>query len=338
MEFPISCREAAERLAETVPLSELRAAVSLTTEKYKESSGRGQRLVSDRTSVIAYASTRMPATFGAVSSCLLQLSEALPAGEDPGIRTVLDLGAGTGAGGWAVMSVFPEAAHVTACEREEMMMKIGKTLAEGTRLADVTEWIRGDAVETAEALVRAGKTFDLVLASYVTNEMTAPVRVRLLDAMWALTGKFCLLIEPGTPVGYAIIRSAREQFTANGAVIAAPCPSVGVCPLAKDDWCHFTCRVQRSKLHKLLKGGDVPYEDEKFSYLALSRPSVPCIPAAARVLRHPVTEAGRITLTLCRREGDGSLSHKTEAVTKRDKASFSAARKADCGSRWEKKP
>ena len=41
-----------------------------------------------------------------------------------------------------------------------------------------------------------------------------------------------------------------------------------------DDWCHFTCRVARSRLHKLLKGGEAPYEDEKFAFLAVARQPV----------------------------------------------------------------
>jgi hypothetical protein len=42
-------------------------------------------------------------------------------------------------------------------------------------------------------------------------------------------------------------------------------------PLIAPDWCHFTQRLQRSRAHKHLKAADLPYEDEKFSYVILAR-------------------------------------------------------------------
>ena len=94
--------------------------------------------------------------------------------------------------------------------------------------------------------------------------------------------------------------------------------------MAGNDWCHFAVRVQRTKLHKQLKGGDAPYEDEKFCYLALMKtpPSEPC---AARVLRHPLIAPGKITLTLC--EGN---EKKTRIVTKKDLL-WKQARKTGAG-------
>ena len=71
-------------------------------------------------------------------------------------------------------------------------------------------------------------------------------------------------------------------------------------------------RVQRTKLHKALKGGDAPYEDEKYCYLALTR-EAPKAACAARVLRHPMIAPGRITLTLCE-----SGEKRIRAVTKKD--------------------
>ena len=94
--------------------------------------------------------------------------------------------------------------------------------------------------------------------------------------------------------------------------------------MAGDDWCHFAVRVQRTKLHKALKGGEAPYEDEKFCYLALTReePKAAC---NARVLRHPLIAPGKITLTLCE-NGEKKLP----AVTKKDPL-WKRARKIGAG-------
>ena len=326
MELPLICRENLNRLTEHADIPQLKHCTERMTERYKTESGNGNVLVGTEAEVLAYAAVRMPATFGAAASALRETLCALPTGTADGIRTVLDLGAGTGAASWAVTEQLPNA-EVTCVEREAEMIRIGKELRSGDS-ASVT-WIRADALAAAERYAADGTVFDLVTASYMTNELKDPVRNKLLDSLWRITGKVLLLIEPGTMTGYAILREARDAVRGMGASVAAPCPAIGDCPLAADDWCHFTVRVARSRLHKLLKGGDVPFEDEKFSYLACVRGET--VPCEGRILRHPMKESGRITLTLCTSEGRREI-----AVTKREKAAFTAARKADCGDAFPK--
>ena len=76
-----------------------------------------------------------------------------------------------------------------------------------------------------------------------------------------------------------------------------------------------------------MKDSAVPYEDEKYSFLAVSKE--PCMSARARVLRHPVREPGRITLRLCTQQG---IVDRT--VTRKDTA-FREARKASSGDVFE---
>ena len=322
MELPIFVRCALDDLIDdaSYTTAQLRLAVEQMTTSYKEASGRGKRLVTDRCAVLAYAATRMPATFGAVSSALEASLQTLDDAEASSISTVLDIGAGTGAATIAACACLPGEITVTAVEREPEMIAVGRLM---TSDCNVT-WEMADAVSYAHRLAEKNMVYDAVIASYMTNEMTDDGRRALLADLWKITGKLLVIIEPGTKVGSAILRDARGQFTAMGAAVCAPCPNITECPLSEDDWCHFTCRVARSKLHKALKGGDVPYEDEKFSYLALTR--LPFVPAENRVLRHPQKEAGKITLTVCSPDG-----WSTKTVTKRDKAAFSAARKADAG-------
>ena len=322
MELPISCRTALDDLIAdgAYTTAQLRASVEKMTISYKEASGRGSRLVTGRREVLAYAASRMPATYGAVCTSLDAALAALAPGEAESLSTVLDLGAGTGAAVLAADALLPGTVRITAVEREPEMLAVGRRLT-----ADApVDWTLSDAAVFAKKTVEAGRTYDVVIASYMTNELSDDTRRNLLSLLWRITGKLLLLIEPGTKVGSAILRDAKAQFAACGASVCAPCPQIGDCPLNEDDWCHFTCRVARSKLHKALKGGDVPYEDEKFSYLALTR--LPYHPASARVLRHPQKDAGRITLTLCTPVG-----REIRTVTKRDKAAFAAARKAGAG-------
>ena len=169
----------------------------------------------------------------------------------------------------------------------------------------------------------------MVVASYVLNELPPEGRRAGAERLWAAASGMLLLVEPGTPAGYALLREARDALLSAGARMVAPCPHEGPCPIAGEEWCHFTCRVARSRLHRRLKEGDAPYEDEKFAYLALCRKEIlpaGALPEAARVLRHPQVEKGRITLTLCAPDG-----RKTLTVSKKDAARFRLARKAKCG-------
>lgn len=322
MELPISCRAALDALISNASCSQadLRNAVEKMTVSYKEVSGHGSRLVTRHCEVLAYAAARMPATFGAVSSALTASLATLSEDDIASLSTVLDLGAGTGSAILAASACLPEHIHITAVEREREMLAVGKQL---TQDCPVT-WEQADVLAYVRRMAESGTTYDVVMASYMTNELSDDTRRDLLDLLWKITGKLLLLIEPGTKVGSAILRTAKGQLTVCGARVCAPCPHIDGCPLTEDDWCHFTCRVARSKLHKALKGGDVPYEDEKFSYLALTR--LPCHPTENRVLRHPQKDAGRITLTVCSPNG-----REIKTVTKRDKEHFTAARKASAG-------
>jgi ribosomal protein RSM22 (predicted rRNA methylase) len=163
---------------------------------------------------------------------------------------------------------------------------------------------------------------DLVIAAYSLGEIGAAAARRL----WEAAEVALVVIEPGTPRGFALVRSVRDELVAKGAHVAAPCPTSGACPVVEPDWCHFGARVERSSLHRRVKGGELGYEDEKFSYVALTRSPVE---ASSRVVRRPQHQAGLIVLETCTAEG-----LRTERVGKRDKEGFRRARKAGWGDRW----
>lgn len=311
MEFPAELRGEVERLLSEENTEQLARAAEGISVRYRENSGSGKRLVSARRDILAYSAVRMPATFGAVSRSLELALECFP---DDGFSTVLDVGAGTGAATHAAY-LAADCGEFTCIEREPEMISVGKQLTEFCGVPAV--WKQGDITSGFD------EKAELVMCSYCLNELAESARKKAVERLWDSTQRLLLIVEPGTPEGYSRILSAREQLIAFGAHIAAPCPHEKACPLPKGDWCHFTVRVARSRLHKQLKGGEVPYEDEKFCFLAASREDVS--PCAARVLRHPRIDSGRITLRLCTADGA------EERVVTKKSPLFKAARKSDAG-------
>ncbi|KAL4517672.1 hypothetical protein Ndes2526A_g02058 [Nannochloris sp. 'desiccata'] len=59
----------------------------------------------------------------------------------------------------------------------------------------------------------SSKSYDLVIAGYVLSEIPTPKdRRKLIADLWNRTGKYLILVEPGTPVGSDMIQSARSQI------------------------------------------------------------------------------------------------------------------------------
>lgn len=308
MEFPFEIREYVEELA--AKREGLTKAAERLSERYRGESGSGSPLVNGSLDILAYAAVRMPATFGAAGKAL-ELTLEHFGGE---ISSVLDVGAGTGAASLAA-SFLTGCGDITCFEREQAMIDLGRELSE--RCGVDFRWIKRDISGGLE------QSADMVISAYCLNEMTAAGRRSALEELWRAARKLLVVIEPGTPEGFSQIKQARELLTGLGGNIAAPCPQIGECPLSEGDWCHFTARIARGRLHKRLKGGDVPYEDEKFSFLAVSRE--PCRPCAARILRHPKIESGRIMLRLCTAQGV------EERTVTRKSPQFKAARKSESG-------
>lgn len=243
----------------------------------------------------AYAAARLPATFAACAAVMRVLASQLP---DFTPRTLLDAGAGLGAALWAATTIWPTLTRATLIEPDRDMTALGRRLAVGSSIPVIREatWFYADLTGPWDA-----PRHDLVTAAYVLGEVPEATRATIIARLWDCAEGALLLIEPGTPQGWAVIRFARETLRAVGAVIIAPCPHQNPCPLPADDWCHFAQRLTRERLQRLVKGAELGYEDEKFSYVAVARR--PGSPIGARVIRHPVVRPGRIELTLCARDG-----------------------------------
>jgi ribosomal protein RSM22 (predicted rRNA methylase) len=324
MELPNYLKNASEKLIEGMNINAMSQSARELSRRYMEESGQGKSLLNRDEEAAVYSLMRMPATFSAVSFALekvCEMSDFVP-------RSLLDAGAGTGGATFAANEFFA-LDSITCLEREPAMENIGKKLFSFGEDKAIREarYIRADLVEEATKANDNSKKYvsDLVISSYVLNEMSMEDRMKVVKWLWDNTEKMLVIIEPGTPVGFANIRRIRDFLMEQGAYVCAPCPHMENCPVTGDDWCHFTVRVQRGKIHKMLKNADVPYEDEKFSYIAFSREPLK-MDKCGRIMRHPITLKGRVELSLC--TSDGIY---TKTVTKKDNEAYKCAKKADCG-------
>jgi ribosomal protein RSM22 (predicted rRNA methylase) len=300
VQLPASVRAKIEEQASGFRFADLQRAATDLSDAYRE--GRPTRLAAPERTV-AYLATRMPATYAATHAVLREVSARIG-----GIASVLDVGAGTGAASLAAREHFPDA-RITMVERDAAFAGAARSW-----LPDATLVI-GDISRMSELAAH-----DLVVAAYSLGEFGAP----MASLLWQAARIALVLIEPGTPRGFALIRKVRGELLAGGARMVAPCPVESECPLADPDWCHFAARVERSSLHRKLKGGELGHEDEKFSYVALARNAVEL--PGTRIIRHPQHRPGLIEIETCTAAG-----LRSERITKRDRERFRAARKAAWG-------
>lgn len=272
---------------------------------------------------LAYALARLPATYAA---CAAVFAEARRLAPDFAPARLLDAGAGPGGGSWAALEAFPGLETVTWLDASTPFLSLAARLA-----AEAPAPLR--RAEAQRLDLTGGGPFpsaDLVLASYALAEIPSPAQGRLVSALWAACDGVLALVEPGTPAGFQRLLAARDTLIAEGATILAPCPHHTACPLTGSDWCHFSVRLPRSRDHRLAKGAELPFEDEKFAYLLAARPTVPAGARRPRVLSPPKAGKPGIELRLCGPEGLES-----RFVARRDKAAYAKARRLDWGDTFE---
>lgn len=316
-------RDLDDVLREALPASTTPAARRATEslrDTYRSGAPPRELAIADDERAAAYAAYRMPATRAAIARTLAELPEDVP---PPRIH--LDLGGGTGAAVWAVHARWPQV-HSRVLDASAPALALGRRLALGSDDAGLaaTTW---EQVRLAAGV--ALPATDLTTVSYLLGELPAAVAGDVVDAALAASSTSVLVVEPGTPRGYAAVLAARDRALAAGWRIVAPCPHAGPCPLTAGDWCHAAVRLTRSSLHRRLKSGDLGHEDEKFSYLAVVAPGAGDVAGepAGRVLRHPLTRKGLVQLRLCTPEG----GVRDEVVSKRQGERYRRARETGWG-------
>lgn len=314
MSLPSALQGGIARLAEGIGRRSLAERSGRISAEYR--ARRSSASVGTADDVLAYALSRLPATYAANEDALARLVNRAP---DFAPRTLLDLGCGPGTAAWAALDAFPSVEHATLVDSNAHFLGVARDLGSEHPVLANAAFVSGNL-----AAPPAGR-FDLVLVSYALTEMPDPATA--IARIWESCGGVLLVVEPGTPRDHERLMAVRSRLIGQGASVAAPCPHDAPCPVAAPDWCHFSVRLSRTRDHMRMKGGTLGYEDEKFSYLAAVRPDVALAHPRPRVLARPVETKFDVTLKLC--ESDGALEYRS--VPKRDAAAYRAVRKAAWG-------
>ncbi|MFL6792588.1 MAG: small ribosomal subunit Rsm22 family protein [Bradyrhizobium sp.] len=310
-DLPAELKTALDAKLQGLSRSDTASRAAAISRTYRDGGGSGG--IRSDVDALAYALARMPATYAAVVASLNALRDIRP---EFAPASLLDIGAGPGTATWAAAEAFSSLRRFTLLDANDALRALALELARNSAHLRDMKYEPGQA----SRLLGDTEAADLVIASYMVGEIGDAERQTLAEHMWAKTRDTLLIVEPGTPAGYARIIALREQLIMAGAHVAAPCPHDGKCPLQAPDWCHFTQRLSRSRAHKQVKGAELPFEDEKFAYVALTR--TPLLRRPARVLAQPAVSKVEVTAKLCTPEGLAITK-----VPRRTKADYARARR-----------
>src|ERR1700761_4604430 len=235
-DLPADLKAALDAKLHGVSRSDAAERAALISRTYRDGGNSGA--IRSEIDALAYALARMPATYAAVTASLNALHDINPGFAPP---SLLDVGAGPGTASWAAAEAFSSLSDFTLLDANNALRALALDLGRDSPRLGRMNYRRGD-FNAALAVTEAA---DLVVASYLIAELSETEQRALAELMWAKTRDILLVIEPGTPAGYARILALRAQLIAMGAHVAAPCPHDETCPLQPPDWCHFAQRLAR---------------------------------------------------------------------------------------------
>jgi ribosomal protein RSM22 (predicted rRNA methylase) len=293
-DLPPDLKAGLERLAHGVSRNAIAERAAAQSRNYRI--GGGSRGIATADDVLAYAFARLPATYAAAVAVFNAMRESLATFQP---RTVLDVGAGPGTAAFAAVRAFETLVDIRLIDANSELRKLALTLMAEADSETLRRVVERQSYRHCDALALLAETqpADLVIACYAAGEIADGELARFAQLLWAATAGAVAIIEPGTPEGYGCVLRMRAELIVAGAHVAAPCPHERPCPLRPPDWCHFAQRLPRSRDHLRVKGAEVPFEDEKFSYVVLSRGKPQSIDA--RVLAPPKITKSAVTTKLC---------------------------------------
>lgn len=283
-------------------------------EAYKKPSDTLTQLPDLRTAA-AYVTARGLSIGAVIERILAELAPYLDE-----FKTITDYGGGPGTFLW-VYSEFATPTTYMNVDNSLHLLEVFKLLRQHFNANDFAQFQQQDYFN-----YRPKSTVDLSVFSYTLCEN--PESISLVKSACTNSNNI-LIVEPGTPLGFANILKARDLLISKNFKIIAPCTHHGACPLkdSQDDWCHFITRHNRTKTQMFLKNAEKSYEDEKFIFLFASK-TIAERPNGLRVISRPQIKSFAVEFQYC---ADAKTDNTALIYKKSHKEQFKAAKKSRRG-------
>jgi ribosomal protein RSM22 (predicted rRNA methylase) len=313
--------KAIEAQLQKLPKKDAKESFAKLSQAYRSHNAERISASANHNLFISYLAGRMLSTFAVVEGVLNELIEL--GVQD--LKSLVDLGAGPGTVAFAAADIF-ELETVHLFEKEQSFQSLAMELSQAAAV---------DVVRNAnwhmEDLKRRSvfPSADLLTASYSLGELEQGDALKVADGAFAAAQRALVIIEPGTPKGFELVRIIREHLLTKGAYVAAPCPHQKACPMQGKDFCHFSKRLIREDFHRSIKGASLPYEDEKYAYVIFTKQ--PALSYEGRLIKKPLLRPGHVTLDICT---DGRIERRV--VSRSQKDIYKTTRKLEWGDRIAK--
>lgn len=316
MRIPDYIQEYIEEKLKTVKLSNLLNTQRDITKNYK---AEKVKQLNEEEFILVYLLTRFGNIFQVINDIFDKLESKTNLDD---IKSVLDVGSGPGTVIFNLLEKLVSLDEITIIEKNRLFVKHFQEISRKSPYK-VLKQARVKTEDITNYDFNLPK-HDLVISSYMFNELDSKSILKVAKDLWNRTDNLLVIVEPGSVKGFSNIRHIRNNLVKEGAHVIAPCTNEKSCPMSKEDWCHFYKRIERTKVQRYLKDGTESFEDEKFSYIVLSKkPSLDVHKEV--ILRHPEHSKIGVKFNVCSDEG---IKEKT--YTKKEE-NFKALKKLDWG-------
>ncbi len=285
-----------------ISMAELRIRYQKMSASYRQTGTADLACFED---ALAYAWARMPAT----ASVLYKILQAI----DTPIKSIIDLGAGTGAASFVSQCLWGNELLITAVEKNQYMLEVCRKIISPHHVINAS-------IEEMPPI----ETADCVILSYVLGEVADFLSI--FKKALVCSTNLVVVVMPGTPKGSHTIKMLRHFYIgSNSGSIQAPCTHSNNCP---SNWCHFYARASRTRQHSFIKEGDCSFEDEPYSYLVISKNIIDYQLGAGRIISKPHVTKFSTSFDVCEKNG-----LKEEVILKKDPR-YKRTRKLKLGDIW----
>jgi len=291
------------------------------------------RFVEGSDEVFGYLALRATATYAQLHGAMSHIFKLIPNWQP---TSILDIGSGPGTAVWAARELWPEINTITCLEKDDNFSKIGKEiLKDNLEKSVVINW---KTIDLSLSKPEIETKYDLVTIGSVLNEMTQDQQKNILEFANDHCRCVLLVVEPGTPKGFEVIKHTSLYLRTQTGILLAPYINNGLVTSTLDQIGfgqsitrpQFLKRIRQMQ-RKLSSTKDKPllpasdWEEAKYTYVASS-----VLPAQispwARLVAKPVMAKAYIELKILTKDKVSTIK-----VLKSDKVVYKVIKRMKWG-------